>query len=127
VCHRRFIDYHEVRTNHPRPASAGSFATQGIALPRCAGRANVAPMLYSFLRTIVTVAVASLIVGTILAHFGLTGQVLLRELHIHAERPEAFLRHAFAWLLPNIALGAVVIIPVWCLAYLLRPSRQGRE
>jgi hypothetical protein len=29
-------------------------------------------MLHSFLRTLVKVAVASLIVGTILAHFGIT-------------------------------------------------------
>jgi hypothetical protein len=88
---------------------------------------QVAPMLYSFLRTIVTVAVASMIVGTILAHFGITGHVLLRELHLRPEPIEAFLRHAVAWMLPNIVLGAAIIIPVWCLAYLFRSPRQSRE
>jgi hypothetical protein len=84
-------------------------------------------MIYSFLRTIVTIAVASLIVGTILAHFGITGHVLLRELHMHPEPIEAMLRHAVAWMLPNLVLGAAVIIPLWCIAYLLRPSGQRRE
>lgn len=88
---------------------------------------QVAPMLYSFLRTIVTVAVASMIVGTILAHFGITGHVLLRELHLRPEPIEAFLRHAVAWMLPNIVLGAAIIVPVWCLAYLFRSPGQSRE
>jgi hypothetical protein len=96
-------------------------------LPSCAGRAKVGPMIYNFLRTIVTLAVGSMIVGTIFAHFGMTPEVLLRELHLRPEPIDALLRHAFASVLPNIVLGAVVIIPVWCLAYLLRPSREGRE
>jgi hypothetical protein len=132
------------QANHRDQASAGNAAATGViparsnslnervyravaCLLESAGRANVAPMLYSFLRTIVTVAVASMIVGTILAHFGITGHVLLRELHLRPEPIEAFLRHAVAWVLPNIVLGAAIIIPVWCLAYLLRPSGQGRE
>jgi hypothetical protein len=111
-----------------RSNSLNERAYRAVALlPQSAGRANVAPMLYSFLRTIVTVAVASMIVGTILAHFGITGHVLLRELHLRPEPIEAFLRHAVAWVLPNIVLGAAIIIPVWCLAYLLRPSGQSRE
>jgi len=84
-------------------------------------------MLYSFLRTIVNVAVASMIVGTILAYFGITAGALLGGLHIPTGDVETLLREAVAWVLPNIALGALIIVPVWCLAYLLRPSRQGRE
>jgi hypothetical protein len=91
------------------------------------GRASVAAMIYSFLRTIVTIAVASLIVGTILAQFGITGHVLLRELHLRPEPIETMLRHAVGWVLPNIVLGAAVIIPLWCVVYLLRPSGQRRE
>jgi Family of unknown function (DUF6460) len=108
----RRIDYDGYGTNH---SAAG------------VGRANVAPMMYSFLRTVVTIAVASLIVGTILAHFGITGHVLLRELRLRPEPVETMLRHAVAWVLPNIVLGAAVIIPVWCVAYLVRPTGQRRE
>jgi hypothetical protein len=84
-------------------------------------------MLYSLFRTVVNVAVGSLIVGTILAHFGLTAGTLLGDFHIPTAPIEVLLRDAVAWVLPNIALGALVIVPIWLLAYLLRPSRESRE
>jgi len=84
-------------------------------------------MLYSLFRTVVNVAVGSLIVGTILAHFGITADMLLGHLHIPTAPIEVLLRDALAWVLPNIALGALVIVPIWLLAYLLRPSRESRE
>jgi len=84
-------------------------------------------MLASFLRTIVKVAVASLIVGTILAHFGIGFDVLVKEFGLSPERVQSIVRRGLAWLLPNIALGALVIVPVWLLAYILRPPGQSRE
>jgi hypothetical protein len=85
------------------------------------------PMLVSFLRTLVKVAVASLIVGTILAHFGIDFQTVTKEFGLSSERIESVVRHGIAWLLPNLALGALVIVPVWLLAYILRPPGQRRE
>jgi hypothetical protein len=87
----------------------------------------MAPILHSFLRTLVKVAVASLIVGTILAHFGITFEMLIKEAGTSPEQLEALLRRGFAWALPNMALGSLIIIPVWCLAYILRPPRQLDE
>jgi hypothetical protein len=84
-------------------------------------------MLHSLLRTIVKVAVASLIVGTILAHFGITFDVLLGEAGISPERIESVFRRGIAWVVPNIALGSLVIVPVWFLAYIFRPPGQTRE
>jgi hypothetical protein len=84
-------------------------------------------MLQSFLRTIVKVAVASLIVGTILAHFGITFDVLMKEFGVSADRVESLFRRGIAWVVPNIALGSLIIIPVWFLAYILRPPGQTGE
>jgi putative exporter of polyketide antibiotics len=84
-------------------------------------------MLASFLRTVVKVAVASLIVGTILAHFGIGFDVLMKEFGLSSERVESVFRRGVAWLLPNIALGALVIVPVWLIAYILRPPGATRE
>jgi putative exporter of polyketide antibiotics len=81
-------------------------------------------MLQSFLRTLVKVAVASLIVGTILAHFGITFDVLMNEFGVSADRVEALFRRGVAWVVPNIAL---IIVPVWFLAYILRPPGQAGE
>jgi hypothetical protein len=84
-------------------------------------------MLQSFLRTLVKVAVASLIVGTILAHFGITFDVLMNEFGVSADRVEALFRRGVAWVVPNIALGSLIIVPVWFLAYILRPPGQAGE
>ena len=84
-------------------------------------------MLLSFFRTLIKVAVASLIVGTILAHFGIDFDVVMKEVGLSQERIEQVIRRGVTWLVPNIALGALVIIPVWLLAYILRPPGPSRD
>jgi H+/Cl- antiporter ClcA len=82
-----------------------------------------ARMLHPLLRTLVKVAVASLIVGTILAHFGVTADQLVKEFGLTTERIQDLARQGVAWALPNVLLGALVIVPVWFLVYLFRPPR----
>lgn len=82
-------------------------------------------MLHPILRTLVKVAVASLVVGTILAHFGITAEQLMREFGLSADRLEDYAKQGLAWALPNVLLGSLVIIPIWCLAYLFRPPGAG--
>ena len=84
-------------------------------------------MLHSLVRTIVKVAVASLIVGAILAHFGISIDMLLRDAGISAERLEELARKALAWALPNMLLGGMIIVPVWFVAFILRPPRSSSE
>ncbi len=84
-------------------------------------------MLGRFSRTVVKVLVASLIVGTILAHFGLTPDELMRTAGLSTERLEELARAGFAWALPNLLLGALVIVPVWFLLYLFRPPGESRD
>jgi hypothetical protein len=36
-------------------------------------------------------------------------------------------RRGIACVLPNIALGSLIIVPVWFLAYILRPPGSTRE
>jgi uncharacterized protein DUF6460 len=82
-------------------------------------------MLNPLLRTLVKVAVASLVVGTILAHFGVTTDQLLQATGLTTERIEDYARQGFAWAWPNIVLGSVVIVPVWFLVFLFRPPRKS--
>ena len=72
-------------------------------------------------RTLVKVAVASLIVGTILAHFGITSDKVIAEFGLSADRVTEIGRRALEWALPNVLLGSLVIIPIWFLVYLFRP------
>jgi Domain of unknown function (DUF6460) len=82
-------------------------------------------MFYATLRTIAKVAVASLVVGTVLAHFGITADLLMRELGLSADRVEDYARKGFAWTWPNVLLGALVIVPVWFIVFLFRPPGQS--
>jgi hypothetical protein len=95
------IDYHAA-TNHRMERQRG-------------------PMLHGFLRTLVKVAVASLIVGTILAHFGITTGQLIREFGLSEDRIMELARQGVTWALPNLLLGSLVIVPVWFVIYLFRP------
>jgi hypothetical protein len=78
-------------------------------------------MFEGLLRTLIKVLVASLIVGTILAHFGITPDALMRGFGLSSDRILDWGRRGVAWLLPNLMLGALVIIPLWFLAFIFRP------
>ncbi|HTV35784.1 MAG TPA: DUF6460 domain-containing protein [Xanthobacteraceae bacterium] len=84
-------------------------------------------MLRRFTRTVVKVLIASLIVGTILAHFGLTVDDLMRAAGLSTEHIEDLARQGVAWALPNVLLGSLVIVPVWFLLYLFRPPGESRD
>jgi H+/Cl- antiporter ClcA len=78
-------------------------------------------MLPRFISTLVKVAVASLIVGTVLAHFGITADQVLKDMGVTPERLTELARQTFAWALPNVLLGSLIIVPVWFVAFLFRP------
>jgi acetyl-CoA acetyltransferase len=82
-------------------------------------------MLHPLFQTLVKVAVASLVVGTILAHFGITADQLMREFGLSVERLEDYAKQGFAWAWPNVLLGSVVIVPIWFLVFLFRPPGKS--
>jgi hypothetical protein len=84
-------------------------------------------MLQGFLRTLAKIAVASLIVGTILAHFGITADVLMKEIGFSPDRIEDLVRRGITWALPNLLLGLLIIVPLWFLAFIFRPPGRSSE
>ena len=84
-------------------------------------------MLNPLIRTLVKIAVASLIVGTILAHFGISAEQLMKEAGLSVERIEDMARRGLTWALPNLLLGAMVILPVWFVLYLFRPPGSSSQ
>ena len=84
-------------------------------------------MLGRLTPTVVKVLVASLIVGTILAHFGITADQLMKTAGLSTDRIQDLAREGLAWALPNLLLGSVVIVPVWFLFYLFRPPGESRD
>jgi len=83
--------------------------------------------MHAFLWTLVKVLVASLVAGVILNHFGITPDELIRYSGMTREQLEELARRGFDWALPNVMLGALVIVPVWFLIYLFRPPGPSRE
>lgn len=84
-------------------------------------------MLHPFLWTLVKITLASLVLGAILTHFGVTAEQVMRVTGLSAERVQDYARQGLAWAWPNVLLGAVVIVPVWFLIYLFRPPGQSRS
>jgi H+/Cl- antiporter ClcA len=86
-----------------------------------------ARMLNRLTRTLVKVLIASMIVGTILGHFGITTNELIKTAGLSPERIEELARQGLAWALPNVLLGALVIVPIWFVLYLFRPPGESRD
>jgi hypothetical protein len=51
----------------------------------------------------------------------------MKEFGLSPDRVESIFRRGLAWVVPNLALGTLVIVPVWLVAYILRPPGQSRE
>ncbi|HEY0222977.1 MAG TPA: hypothetical protein VGC38_00515 [Pseudolabrys sp.] len=81
-------------------------------------------MLHPLLRTLVKVTVASLVLGAILTHFGVTADQLMAKTGLTADRIEDYARRGFAWAWPNALVGSLIIVPLWFLIYLFRPPGQ---
>lgn len=84
-------------------------------------------MVHGFLRTLVKITIASLVVGTILTHFGITPDHLMREVGFTQERALELVQRGFNWALPNLILGSLVIVPVWFLMFLFSPPRPRSD
>ncbi|MDH4440501.1 MAG: hypothetical protein QE284_08950 [Rhizobium sp.] len=79
--------------------------------------------MQGFLSGLIKMALASLIAGTLLSFFGLTPRAVLDGFGVTAQDLQDGLVAAFAWSAPRMLMGAVVIIPLWFLTYMLLPPR----
>jgi hypothetical protein len=52
---------------------------------------------------------------------------LLQTTGYSTERLEDLARQGLAWALPNLLLGALIIVPVWFVFYLFRPPGESRD
>ena len=80
-----------------------------------------------FLYTVAKIAFASLVAGAILAQFGISAEQLLKLAGLTPDRLQELAQRALAWALPNVTLGAMVIVPIWFLAFLFRPPRRSND
>lgn len=79
--------------------------------------------MFQFLAIILKIPLASVLVVAGLSAFDVTAAELLTQAGLTPERMTELLRRAIAWALPNMILRSIVIVPLWCVGYLLRPPR----
>ncbi len=60
-----------------------------------------------------------------MTHFGITVEQVMRETGLSPERVQDYARRGFAWALPNVLLGALVIVPIWFVVFLFRPPGKS--
>jgi hypothetical protein len=77
----------------------------------------------SLVSGLLKLALASLLAGSLLSLFGITPRAVLDSMGVTAEDIQNGLVTAFAWAAPRMLMGAIVITPVWLVAYLLMPPR----
>ena len=78
-------------------------------------------------RMVIKVALASLVAGAIMTHFGITLETMMKFAGLTPDRLTELYQKGVAWALPNMLLGSLVIIPMWLLVALLRPPSRSSE
>lgn len=66
---------------------------------------------------------ASLLCGAVLSAFDMSALEILARVGMTPDRIAELARDALAWALPNMVLGSMIIVPLWAIAYMLRPPR----
>lgn len=80
-------------------------------------------MLYNALSTLMKFALASVAVGAALSAFDITAADVLTDMGVTPERIQSLISETFTWALPHFILGAMVIVPIWVVIFLLKPPR----
>jgi Na+/H+-dicarboxylate symporter len=73
---------------------------------------------------LVKILIASLLTGILLTRLNLSAEQILLELGMTPERILVWLERGAIWLVPNVVLGLIVVVPVWLVIHLFRPPRR---
>lgn len=79
--------------------------------------------MFQVLTTVAKIALASLLCGAMLSAFDMSATEMLAKIGMTPERIFEYLHNAVSWALPNMVLGSMIIVPLWAIAYMLRPPR----
>lgn len=80
-----------------------------------------------FFKGLFKLLLASLIAGALLNLFGMSAERILASIGLTPLEAWEYVARFIAWAIPNIMLGAIVILPLWFFAYLFSPPRAHDE
>jgi hypothetical protein len=79
--------------------------------------------VFQFWLGLFKIILASLLAGAAMSALDLSANDLLAMAGLSQERILELLAQGWAWALPNILLGSIIILPAWFVLALLRPPR----
>lgn len=82
-------------------------------------------LLGQFFTGFLKLTLASMIAGALMNLFRLSADRLLAAIGLTPVELWEHIVHFVAWAIPNVILGAVIILPLWFCAYLFIPPRSG--
>ena len=79
--------------------------------------------MWKFLVGMFKLLIASLMAGAALNALDISAADMLAEVGMTPERLMTATQSGIDWAVPNIMLGAMIIVPIWLVVFLLRPPR----
>ena len=83
-------------------------------------------MIYNFLSTLVKFVLGAVFVVAVLNEFNISTEVVLSDMGVTPAHIMLVLHEGVDWALPHFILGALVLIPIWLIIFLLKPPRLGK-
>ncbi|MBI1260737.1 MAG: hypothetical protein GC184_03340 [Rhizobiales bacterium] len=83
-------------------------------------------MFLRSLSTLIKFFIGAVAIGALLNAFDISAAEVLAELGMTPDHILAFVQDGISWALPNFILGALVLIPIWIIIFLLKPPGLGR-
>jgi len=83
-------------------------------------------MFYNVLTTLFKFTLVAIVVGALLNVFNVSAEEVLKEIGFTPSNVEGIVREGIAWAWPHFMLGALILIPLWLVIFLLKPPRIGK-
>ncbi|MCE9649808.1 MAG: DUF6460 domain-containing protein [Parvibaculum sp.] len=83
-------------------------------------------MIYNTLSTVIKFVLVAVFVGAVLNEFDISADEVLTDVGFTPQHIMTIFREGIDWALPHFILGALVLIPIWVVIFLLKPPRLGK-
>ncbi|HEY4342828.1 MAG TPA: DUF6460 domain-containing protein [Parvibaculum sp.] len=83
-------------------------------------------MIYNALSTAIKFILVAVLVGAVLNEFDISADEVLMDVGFTPQHILMIFREGIDWALPHFLLGALVLIPIWLVIFLLKPPRLGK-
>ncbi|MBG6154846.1 hypothetical protein IWQ52_000526 [Labrenzia sp. EL_159] len=81
--------------------------------------------MYPFWSTFFRIAAFSLLVGAGLSFVDISAEDILGTVGLSPLQLWIYMLEFRDWAIPNMILGAFIVVPIWLFIYLIRPPRAG--